>query len=145
MSSSSGSKLTKETALRLEFSIIGLGIVALIMIFQPFSLTIFSLGCGLVVVAALINNLLPLAEPGAPVRMIPFAAAVVALIFCTALLVAIAAAHLYGVAFLKAPAVSLVRRAASAPFYQQPLVWGLAVIDIILWFAVFRLRGDKGE
>ncbi|NKB52041.1 MAG: hypothetical protein GKR97_07440 [Rhizobiaceae bacterium] len=145
MSGGSGSKLSKDVALRLEYSIIGFGIVALIMIFQPFSLTIFSIGCGLVVVAALINNLLPLAVAGAPVRIIPFATAVVALILCTALLVAIAAAHLYGLAFLKAPAVSLVRRAASAPFYQQPLVWGLAVIDIILWFAVFRLRGDKGE
>jgi hypothetical protein len=144
MSVKSATKLTKDSAIRLEFSIIGLGIVALLMIFQPFSLTVFSLGCGLVVLAALINNLLPLAEPGTPVHKIPFAAAVVGLIFCSALLVAIAAAHLYGLAFLKAPAVSLVRRAASAPFYQQPLVWGLAVIDIILWFAVFRLRGDKG-
>lgn len=145
MSDKTAAKLTRQSALRLEFSIIGLGIVALLMIFQPFSLTVFSLGCGLVVLAALVNNLLPLAEPGAPVRMIPFAATVVALIFVTALLVAIAAAHLYGMVFLKAPAVSLVSRAASAPFYQQPLVWGLAVIDIILWFAVFRLRGDKGE
>ena len=145
MSEKTVRKLTREAAIRLEFSIIGLGIVALFMIFQPFSLTVFSLGCGLVVLAALVNNLLPLSEPGTPVRQIPFAAAVVALIFVTALLVAIAAAHLYGLAFLKAPTVSLVRRAASAPFYQQPLVWGLAVIDIILWFAVFRLRGDKGE
>ncbi|MEP1208342.1 MAG: hypothetical protein ABJM29_08900 [Rhizobiaceae bacterium] len=145
MSGKNVARLTRDSAVRLEFSIIGLGIVALFMIFQPFSLTVFSLGCGLVVLAALINNLLPLAEPGTPVRTITFALAVVALIFVTALLVAIAAAHLYGIAFLKAPAVSLVRRAASAPFYQQPLVWGLAVIDIILWFAVFRLKGDKSE
>lgn len=143
MSSPKGLKLTGQSALRLEFSIIGLGILALVMIFQPFSLMVFSLGCGLVVLAALANNLLPLAEVGTPVRMIVFAAAVVGLIFCTALLVAIAAAHLYGVAFLKAPAVSLVPRAASPPFWQQPLVWGIAAIDVILWFAVFRLRGSK--
>ncbi|MEP3276615.1 MAG: hypothetical protein ABJN26_29185 [Stappiaceae bacterium] len=143
MSSQSGSTLNKQSALRLEFTIIGLGIVALMMIFQPFSLTVFSLGCGLVVLAALANNLLPLAETGTPVRTVIFAAAVVALIFCTALLVAIAAAHLYGVAFLKAPAVSLLPRAASPPFWQQPLVWGVATIDVILWFAVFRLQGSK--
>lgn len=143
MSNQAGSKLTKQSALRLEFSVIGLGILALLMIFQPISLTIFSLGCGLVVLAALANNLLPMAETGTPTRTIVFAAAVVALIFSTALLVAIAAAHLYGVAFLKAPAVSLVRRAASAPFWQQPLVWGLAIADAILWFLVFRLRGNK--
>jgi len=143
MSNPSGSKLTRQSALRLEFSVIGLGIFALGMIFQPFSLTVFSFGCGLVVLAALANNLLPLAETGTSTRTIMFAAAVVALIFCTALLVAIAAAHLYGVAFLKAPAVSLVPRAASAPFWQQPLVWGLAIADAILWFLVFRLRGNK--
>lgn len=145
MSSDTGSNLNKESALRLEFSIIGLGIVALLMIFQPFSLIVFSFGCGFVVLAALANNLLPLAEPGTPWRKIAFAAAVVALIFCTALLVAITAAHLYGVAFLKAPAVSLVPRAPAPPFWQQPLVWGLAVVDIILWFTVFRLAGDSKE
>ncbi|MGI9355152.1 MAG: hypothetical protein ACR2PF_08350 [Rhizobiaceae bacterium] len=143
MSNQAGSKLTRHSALRLEFLVIGLGILALLMIFQPFSLTVFSLGCGLVVLAALANNLLPLAETGVPTRTIMFAATVVGLIFCTALLIAIASAHLYGVAFLKAPAVSLVRRAASAPFWQQPLVWGLAVTDAILWFLVFRLRGGK--
>lgn len=145
MSNEATSKLTRESALRLEFSIIGLGIVALLMIFQPFSLTVFSFGCGLVVLAALANNLLPLAESGTPWRTIAFAAVVVALIFCTALLVAITAAHLYGVAFLTAPAVSLVPRAASAPFWQQPLVWGLAAIDVVLWITVFRLGGDAKE
>ena len=143
MSNQAQSKLTRNSAVRLEFSVIGLGVVALLMIFQPFSLTVFSLGCGLVVLAALANNLLPLAETGTPTRLILFAAAVVALIFCTALLVAIAAAHLYGLAFLKAPAVSLVRRVPAAPFWQQPVVWGLAVADVILWFLVFRLRGEK--
>ena len=80
MSNQGGSKLTRASALRLEFSVIGLGILALFMIFQPFSLIVFSFGCGFVVLAALANNLLPLAEPGTPVRTIYFAAAVVALI-----------------------------------------------------------------
>ncbi len=145
MSDSRGKRLTKKSALRLEFAVIGLGILALFMIFQPFSLIVFSLGCGLVVLAALANNLLPIAQTGTPVRKITFAAAVVALIFCTALLVAIAAAHLYGVAFLKAPEVSLLRRVPSAPFWQQPLVWSLAFVDVILWFLVFRLRGAKSS
>ena len=67
-------RLSLPAALRLEFLIIGLGIIALFMVFQPFSLTVFSVGCGLVVVAALANNLLPLAEPGMPVRKILWAA-----------------------------------------------------------------------
>ena len=40
-----------QSALRLEFFIIGLGILALLMIFQPFSITLFTLGSIVVVVA----------------------------------------------------------------------------------------------
>jgi hypothetical protein len=136
-------KLSLPGALRLEFLIIGLGIVALFMVFQPYSLTVFSVGCGLVVMAALANNLLPLAESGTPIRYILWAAVVVLLIFFTALLVSIAAAHLYGLLFLKAPTVSLLAKVASAPFWAQPLYWGIAVIDIVLWFIVFRLAEKK--
>lgn len=136
-------KLSLSAALRLEFLIIGLGIVALFMIFQPFSLTVFSIGCGLVVVAALANNLLPLADPGTPVRYILWATAVILLIFFTALLVSIAAAHLYGLVFLKAPTVSLLAKVSSKPFWAQPLYWGIGVIDLVLWFAVNRLAGKK--
>ena len=136
-------KLTLSAALRLEFLIIGLGIVALFMIFQPFSLTVFSIGCGLVVLAALANNLLPLSEPGMPVRTILWAAVVVLLIFFTALLVSIAAAHLYGLLFLKAPTVSLLAKVSSTPFWAQPLYWGIAFIDLVLWFAVHKLAGKK--
>ncbi len=136
-------KLTLSSALRLEFGIIGLGVVALAMIFQPFSLSVFSAGCGLVVLAALANNLLPLAEPGTPIRQITFAAVVVLLIFCTALLVAIAAAHLYGLAFLKAPTASSLSRVSAQPYWEHSLFWGLAVCDVLLWFTVFRLAESK--
>ncbi len=90
-------------ALRLEYFIIGLGIFALVLIFQPFSLTLFAIGSGLVVLAGLVNNLLPLAQPGVPVRSVVTVALVVAMIFCIVLLVSITAAHLYGVFFLKPP------------------------------------------
>ncbi len=136
-------KLSLSGALRLEFLIIGLGILALFMIFQPFSLVVFSIGCGLVVVAALANNLLPLAEPGTPIRSILFAASVVLVVFFTALLVSIAAAHLYGLVFLTAPSVSLLVKVSSKPFWAQPLYWGIAVADIIMWFAVYKLKGKK--
>ena len=51
--------MTRDGALRLEYFIIGLGIFALVLIFQPFSLTLFAMGSVLVVLAGLINNLLP--------------------------------------------------------------------------------------
>ena len=53
------------------------------------------------------------------------------MIFCIVLLVSIAAAHLYGVFFLKPPDPNTVTgRAALAalPFYMQPFVWSLAVV-----------------
>lgn len=125
------SGMSARSALRLEFFIIGLGLFALILIFQPFSLTLFAIGSGLVVLAGLANNLLPLAQPGVPVRSVVKVALVVAMIFCIALLVAISAAHLYGVFFLKPPDPNTVTgRAALAalPFYMQPFVWSLAVV-----------------
>jgi hypothetical protein len=122
--------LSAGGALRLEAFIIGLGILALLMIFQPLSLTLFAIGSGLVVLAGLINNLLPLAKPGTKIRTIITVALVVALIFCCVLLISITAAHLYGVFFLRPPdpATTLGKvQLNTPPFYLQPLVWGLAV------------------
>ncbi len=122
--------MSTRLAFRIEAAIIGLGIVALAMIFQPFSLAIFSIGCGLVVLAALVNNLLPFAQPGKPLRGVVFAALIVALVFCTALVVAIAAAHLYGLAFLNPPPATTSLVPAAAPFWRQPLVWTLAALAL---------------
>lgn len=135
--------MSAALALRIEYAVIGLGILALIMIFQPFGLVIFSVGCGLVVLAALANNLLPLAQPGEPLRMVVFAAVVVALIFCTALLVAIIAAYLYGLAFLNPPPAGTSLVPPRPPFWEHPLVWTLAVADVVLWILVFRM--SKGN
>jgi len=129
--------MTARQARRIEFGVIGLGVLALIMIFQPFSLVVFSVGCGLVVLAALVNNVLPFAQPGLPLRGVLFAGAVVALVFCLALLISIAAAALYGVVFLTPPtAPSLVPPAP--PFWQHPMIWVLAVVAAV--FAVL-VRG----
>lgn len=92
--------MSGATATRIEFAIIGIGVLALLLIFQPFSLGLFGIGCGLVVVAALANNLLPLCEPGVPVRMIVNVAMIVAAIFVVAVTIAIAAAYLYGRLFI---------------------------------------------
>ena len=58
--------MSARSALRLEYAIIGLGLFALVLIFQPFSLTLFAIGSGLVVLAGLVNNLLPLAQQARP-------------------------------------------------------------------------------
>jgi len=92
--------MSAPTATRVEFAIIGLGVFALILIFQPFSLALFGVGCGLVVFAGLTNNLLPLCEPGVPIRSLINGGLIVAGIFVGLLVIAIASAFLYGQLFV---------------------------------------------
>ena len=66
MSGQGNGGMTPASARKVEYAIIGIGILALLLIFQPFNIGLFTIGCILVVVAGLINNLLPLARPGVP-------------------------------------------------------------------------------
>jgi hypothetical protein len=127
--------MTPAAARNLEFTIIGLGVLALLMIFQPFNIALFTVGCILVVLAGLVNNLLPLAQPGVPKRSVVRAAMVVAMIFCIVLLVAIFAAHLYGVFFLKPPDPNTVMGKAqlnAKPWYMHGLTWTIAAVACVL-------------
>jgi len=92
--------MSAQTATRVEFGIIGLAIVALLLIFQPLSLALFGVGCGIVVVSALANNLLPLCRPGIPVRSLVKCGLIVGGIFVAVLILAIASAYLYGRVFV---------------------------------------------
>ena len=135
-----------QSALRLEFFIIGLGILALLMIFQPFSITLFTLGSIVVVVAGLVNNLLPMAQPGVPVRSVVTVAMVVAMIFCIVLLIAIFAASLYGTFFLKPPDPNTTAgkmQLAAAPWYMHSFTWTIAVIAAVLSGLISRRSGNK--
>ncbi|MBP7000101.1 hypothetical protein [Amaricoccus sp.] len=136
MSQPPGPGMSPAVAFRIEAAIIGLGVVALAMIFQPFSLAVFTLGCILVVCAALANNMLPFAQAGQPLRKVIFAGVIVLMIFCIALVVSIAAAHLYGVVFLKPPPAGTSLAPPAPPFWRQPLVWGLAAVAAALALVV---------
>lgn len=138
--------MSRQGALRLEYAIIGLGIFALVLIFQPFSLTMFAVGSVLVVIAGLANNILPLAQPGVRVRSVIKVAMIVAMIFCIVLLIAIAAAHLYGVAFLAPPNPDTTSgrvQLNTPPFWMQPLVWGIAVTAAVLAALITVLSRSK--
>jgi len=91
------SGLTARQARRVEFGIIGLCIAALVMIFQPFSLTLFGIGAALVVVGGLAFNLVPLCRPGVRAASLLKAGGIVLLILLVVAGIAIAAAHLYGI------------------------------------------------
>lgn len=127
--------MTQAAARKLEYAIIGLGVLALLLIFQPFDIALFTIGCILVVLAGLINNLLPLAQPGVPARSVVKAAMIVAMIFCIALLVSIFAAHLYGAFFLKPPDPNSVMGKAqlnATPWYTHSFTWTIAVVAAVL-------------
>ena len=102
-SASPAAGMSARTAAAIEFLIIGLCILALALIFQPFSLLLFSIGCGLVVVGALAFNLVPLALPGVPLRSLAKAGAVVIFLFFVIVGLSILSAWLYGVYFVKQP------------------------------------------
>lgn len=139
--------MTPDGALRLEYAIIGLGVFALTLIFQPFSITLFAVGSVLVVIAGLVNNLLPMAQPGVPFRAVLTVGMIVAMIFCIVLLISIAAAHLYGVAFLAPPnpeTASGKAQLAAAPFWRQPLVWGIAAVAAVLAVLISLINRTRG-
>jgi hypothetical protein len=139
--------MSAKSALRLEMFIIGLGLLALVLIFQPFSITVFAIGSGLVVLAGLVNNLLPLAQPGVQVRSVVVVALVVAMVFCIVLLVSMSAAHLYGVFFLQPPDPNTVTgkaALATAPYYMQPFVWGLAIVAAALACIITYMNKTRG-
>jgi hypothetical protein len=57
------------------------------------------------------------------------------MIFCITLLVAIYAAHLYGVFFLNAPDPNTLAgkaQLAAKPWYMHPFTWTIAVIACVL-------------
>jgi len=92
--------MSARTAGVIEFTIIGLCIVALVLIFQPFSLLLFSIGCGLVFLGAMAFNLVPVAVPGVPLRSVAIAGLVVLVLLFVIVGLAILSAWLYGVYFI---------------------------------------------
>lgn len=75
--------------------ILSLCVAALVMIFQPFSMTLFSIGAGLVVLGGLAFNLVPIAIPGNRLEDVLRAAVIVLAVFVVAVLIAVGSAELY--------------------------------------------------
>lgn len=89
--------MSPATAKGIERAIIALCVLALVFVFQPFSHPLSSVGMALVVVGGLAFNLVPLCEPGRPLRQVLRAALIVLLVLAVAVVLAIASAYLYGV------------------------------------------------
>ena len=91
-----GGGMSAAQARCVEYAIIGLCIAALLLIFQPFALPLFSIGAVLAVVGGLAFNLVPLCRPGVPAAALWRAAAIVLAILAVAACIAIGSAHLFG-------------------------------------------------
>jgi hypothetical protein len=87
--------MSRATARGIEYSIIGLCLLSLILVFQPFSLTLYGIGAGLVVLGGLAFSLVPLCRPGAPLRGVVRAGIVVLLILLVVFAIALGTSFAY--------------------------------------------------
>lgn len=87
--------MTAAQAKRIERIIIGLCVLSVLFIFQPFSMQLFSIGCVTVVIGALAFNLVPLCREGVPARSLVKAGVIVLVILGIAALMGIGTAFLY--------------------------------------------------
>ena len=88
--------MTERQARTLEFGIVGASLLALVLIFQPFSLDLFTLGAAAIVIVGLAFNLVPLAQPGKAWRSVLIAAIVIVVAFAIVTLLSLGMAKLYG-------------------------------------------------
>ena len=87
--------MTASQARMVEYGIIGLCVLALVMIFQPFALPLYSVGAGLVVLGGLAFNLIPFCREGVPGRKLLKVALIVLVILSLAILLGIGTGYLY--------------------------------------------------
>ena len=87
--------MSKSTAFTIEVSIIMLCIASLLMIFQPFSLQLFSIGCVTVVISGLLFNLIPFCREGVPITKLFKVIIIILIILAAAVLLGVLAANAY--------------------------------------------------
>jgi len=89
--------MSPRQAAAIRNAILGLCVLSLALIFQPFSLTLFGVGAVLVVVGGLAFNLVPLCQTGRPLKSVVKAGIVVLTILVVVVGLAIGSAELYAI------------------------------------------------
>jgi hypothetical protein len=87
--------MSAATARTIEYSIIALCVISLVLIFQPFSLTLYGIGAGLVVLGGLAFNLIPQCRPGVPARWLITVSLIVLALLVLVFLLAVGTSYLY--------------------------------------------------
>tara|TARA_B100000676_G_C17689585_1_gene635619 strand:+ start:153 stop:461 length:309 start_codon:yes stop_codon:yes gene_type:complete len=88
--------LTKKQAKNTERAIVIFSIIALICLFQPFTIYLYGLACAGVVIAGLMFNLVPLCVEGVKTGQLIKIAIIIFVILVIVAVVAVGAGHLYG-------------------------------------------------
>jgi hypothetical protein len=96
-SAPNSSGMSAAQAKTVEYGIVGLSVLSLILVFQPFSLNLFTLGAALVVLMGLAFNLVPLCQPGRSFGSLLKAVVTIAVIFVVVTLAALGSAVLYSI------------------------------------------------
>ncbi len=87
--------MTAIQARLIERLIIALCVLSILAIFQPFSLTLFGVGCVTVVIGALAFNLVPLCREGVPVRALLKVSLIIIIILAVAASLGVGTAFQY--------------------------------------------------
>ncbi len=93
--SGGGRGMSAATARSIEYAIIGLCMLALVLVFQPFSLALYGIGAGLVVLGGLAFNLIPHCRPGVPLRSLLTVALIVLALLIVVFLLSLGSTYLY--------------------------------------------------
>lgn len=88
--------MSPRQARTVEFGIVGASLLALVLIFQPFSLELFTVGAAAIVIVGLAFNLVPLAQPGKRWRSLVIGVIVVIVAFAIVTALSLGMAELYG-------------------------------------------------
>jgi hypothetical protein len=91
--STAGMSVTQAKAI--EYSIVAVSVLSLVLLFQPFSLALYSIGAGLVVLAGLAFNLVPLCTPGRPLASLVKAAVIIVIILIAVAALSMGSVELY--------------------------------------------------
>lgn len=87
--------MSQRLARSIEYGIIGLCLVSMGFLFQPYSLRLYGIGALLAVVGGLAFNLVPQCVPGRPLRAVLKVAGIVLAVLAVAVILAVVATLLY--------------------------------------------------
>jgi len=87
--------LSARQAGTVEAVIVGASILSLVLIFQPFSLNLFTVGAGAIVIVGLLFNLVPMCRPGVRMSSLLKGLIVIVVIFAIVTALSLASAELY--------------------------------------------------